>query len=251
MKKAPIVEVNMPTQMTADSLIYDGNFNALPADVYRMLDATQKEEEDLTGISNLSIGSFEARNMNTTATGSSIMASMSQKRLMYIVRHISDMMESVFKKWSLLNADLITEVSVKTPSGEQVTIVGDELPVDGFGLTIRTPTQGLKEKRMMDLTSMLQAIAPMSAVLGSEPAMNIIMQMATELDMPTLKVTLSEAYQQSKQGNPMAEQSMQLEMQEKQAEIAKDVAQAGKYSAETDAKRVETMLAYNGLEKIG
>ncbi len=246
-----IVELNMPTQTTADALIYDGNFNALPPDIYKMLEDTQKEQQDLTGISNLAIGSFNQRSINQTATGSSIMASMSQKRLMYIVRHIMDMMESVFSKWCALNAELIDEVSIIDSTGEHISIAGMELPVDGFGIKVHTPTQGLKEKRLMDLGTMLQQVAPMSNVLGAEPAIQIILQMAKEMDMPVLATTIMNSYQSSQQGNPMAEQAMQVDIMEKQAEIAKDMAQAQKYQAETDAKRVETMRAYDGLENIG
>ena len=246
----PIVELNAPSQMHADALIYDGSFNPLPADVYHMMEGIQQEEQDLTGISNLSIGSFDPRSINQTATGSSIMASMSQKRLMFTVRHISSALKGVFSKWASLNADLLTEASITTPRGEQIEVIGAELPVDGFGISIKTPTQGLKEKKLMDLGTMLQQVAPMSNVLGLDPAMHIITQMAKELEMPTLQKSILESYIQMKQ-RPQQDPMQEIEAMEKQAEIVKDLAQTEKYKAETDAKRVETMRAYNGLENIG
>ena len=247
----PYVELNMPTNTSADALIYDGNFNQLPPDVYKMLMDTENDMNNLTGITNAAIGGFDSRNINQTATGASIMSSMAQKRLLFIVRHISDMMSNAFRKWAVLNAELIQEATIPGANGEHINITGPELPSEQFGISIHTPTTGLKEKRVNDLTGMLQAVAPMSNILGPGPSMQIIMQMAKELDMPMLVAGIGKAYQESQQGNPQAEAAMDMEMREKEAEITKDIAQAGKYDAEAQAKTAEVILAAEGREKIG
>ena len=240
----PYVELNMPTNTSADSIIYDGNFNQLPPDIYKMLQDTETDMENLTGITKYSVGS-DSRSLNQTATGVSIISSMSQRRLVYITRHISAMMERVFIKWASMNAELVENLSIPTPEGH-VQIAGAELPVDGMGITVTTPTEGLKEKRQMELGNMLTAVAPMTGITGPEPMIGILMEMANLADMPVLQRQLQESLQKDAgdkedMAMQMAKQKSQLEALKISAEAQKDIASADKYRAEAEAKRIDAM----------
>ena len=250
-----IVELNAPTQVSADALIYDGNFNALPPDIYKMLEDTQKEEENLSGITRYAIGS-DSRSLNQTATGVGIISSMSQRRLIYITRHISDMLESVFAKWASLNAELIQDVVIPTSMGH-VEVNGAELPTNRMGIKIITPTEGLKEKRMAELGAMVQAVSPMVGQTGPEVILGLLSEMASQMEMPILQKQLLEAMQKPNPAQNLAQMEAQLEAQKAQVEMMKesaqalkDTASAKKYSAEADKARYEVLAHSFGADNV-
>jgi hypothetical protein len=246
MNNDPLVELNAPSQLSADALIYDGNFNQLPPDVYKMLEDTQKEEENLSGITRYAIGS-DSRSLNQTATGIGIISSMSQRRLIYITRHISDMMESVFAKWASLNANLIDNVVIPTSMG-YAEVSGAELPENSMGIKITTPTEGLKEKRMAELASMVQAVAPMVGQTGPEIVLGLLSEMASTMDMPRLQRQLMESMNKPNPAQNMQQMAAQIEAQKAQVDMMKqsasaqkDIASAQKYTAEADKARYQVL----------
>jgi hypothetical protein len=153
-------------------------------------------------------------------------------------------MERVFIKWASMNAELIQDVSIPTAEGH-MNIGGAELPVDGMGITVITPTEGLKEKRLQELSTMLTAVAPMAGVTGPEPMIGLLMEMANLSDMPVLQRQLKEAMDRPDDGKDQAMQiasmKAQLESMKISAEAQKDIASADKYRAEAEAKRIEAI----------
>jgi len=249
------VELNAPSNMTADALIYDGSFNPLPPDVYKMLSDIEENEENTLGITKYAVGS-DSRSLNSTATGVGIISSMSQRRLTYMARHISAMMERVFYKWAKLNAAFTEMAEVPTPMGE-IVVDGSMLPnVDDIGITITTPSEGIKEKRLNDLSSMLNAISPLTGIVGSKPMLSVLTEMAQLMEMPILQAQLMEAM--SSDGVDQAKQAaFRQEMMAKQAEMAKmgaqaakDAASAEKYQAEADKARYEVLAHSMGAEGV-
>jgi len=248
------VEINSPSATGVDALIYDGNFNPLPPDVYKMLEDLQKEEENLSGITRYAIGS-DSRSLNQTATGVGIISSMSQRRLIYITRHISAAMERVFAKWAAMNAKLIRDVVIPTDDGYE-RIIGPELPSDGMGITITTPTEGIKQQRNSEIASMLNAVSPMVPYTGPEPVLGLLMELASNMEMPNLKKQLSEAMrrlpeqqaQMAQMSQQMEQMKAQIEMMKQSASARKDIASAEKYEAEADRTRYETLANSFGVD---
>lgn len=175
---------------------------------------------------------------HNTATGVGIISSMSQRRLIYLTRHISDMMESVFSKWAALNAQLIEEAVVPTAMG-YVEVIGSELPVDSMGIKITTPTEGLKEKRVAELSSMVQSIAPMVGTTGPDIIIGLLAEMAGTMDMPVLKRKLIESTQKEGPAEDIATMKAQIEAQNAQIEMMKGAAQAQKDSASAEKYKSE------------
>jgi hypothetical protein len=242
-----VIEVNSGKDVPMGNVVWDGNFNPLPADVYKMLEDTMKEEENITGITRYAVGS-DSRSLNTTATGISMISSMSQRRLNYIVRHIASALRGVFTKWAKFNSELIDMVTIPTLEGF-MEMSGMELPSDQIGVTVMTPTAGLLEKKQADITRMIQAIAPMSGILGPEMVIGLLAELADTMKMPTVELMLKKAAEEAEQmkGQPSPEtqldyQKAKTEAAEAYAKIQKDIASADKNSADAEKQRLETLL---------
>jgi hypothetical protein len=240
-----VVEINSGKDVPAGNVIWDGSFNPLPADVYKMLEDTMKEQENITGITRYAVGS-DSRALNQTATGISMIASMSQRRLTYIVRHMASAFRGVFLKWARFNSELIEQITIPTVEG-YLDLSGYELPSDQIGITLRTPTAGLAEKRQSDIVRMIQALAPMMQFIGSDVVIGLTAELAELMKMPKVEMQLKQAMQQMKMPQqPSPEQ--QAEYAKAQAEVAKmyaetqnKVADADKKAADADKTRIETM----------
>ncbi len=209
-----IVELNMPTSMSVDALIYDGNFNQLPPDVYKIMEDLESEEENLTGITKYAVGS-DSRSLNQTATGVSIISSMSQKRLVFITQHISGLLSRVFKKWMKLN-----------------TVAFDMPTVEDLDLYVNAGTAGLKEKRNSDIIAMMQSISNMPNGVDPRIMTSLVSELATGMGLDKTSKMIEESAKQMSQPNPEQEQmkqvGMQMEVQAQQAKIMKDRAVANK-----------------------
>jgi hypothetical protein len=248
-----IVELNVPSQWSADALIYDGNFNPLPADVYKMLEDTMKEEENITGITRYAVGA-DSRQLNQTATGISMISSMSQRRLTYIVKHMSSALRGVFTKWARFNAELIEQITIPTVDGF-MEMTGYELPADQIGITVKTPTAGLVEKRQTDITRMIQALAPMMQFIGPDVVIGLVAELADTMEMPKIELQLQKVMQQLQMPkNPTPEeqieyQKLQTEMAEAYAKMQKDIASADKASADAENTRIDTLIKAGAIHE--
>ena len=241
-----VVEINSGKDVPAGNVVWDGNFNPLPADVYKMLEDTMKEQENITGITRYAVGS-DSRSLNQTATGISMISSMSQRRLTYIVRHMASAFRGVFLKWARFNSELVEQITIPTVEG-YLDLSGYELPSDQIGITLRTPTAGLSEKRQSDIVRMIQALAPTMQFIGPDVVIGLTAELAELMKMPKVEMQLKQVMKQMKMPKQptteeqIAYQEMQTEMAKAYADIAKKTADADKASAEADKKRIETML---------
>jgi len=242
-----VVEINSGKDVPAGNVVWDGNFNPLPADVYKMLEDTMKEQENITGITRYAVGS-DSRSLNQTATGISMINSMSQRRLTYIVRHMASAFRGVFLKWARFNSELVEQITIPTVEG-YLDLSGYELPSDQIGITLRTPTAGISEKRQSDIVRMIQALAPMTEFIGPEVLMGLLTEMADLMKMPKVEIQLKQVMMNLNQMKKSPSPEQQAEYAKAQAEIAKmyadtqnKIADSDKKSADADKARIETML---------
>ena len=235
-----VVELNSGKDAPMGNVVWDGNFNALPADVYKMLEDTMKEQENITGITRYAVGS-DSRALNQTATGISMITSMSQRRLTYIVRHMASALRGVFLKWARFNSELVDTLTIPTVDG-YMEMSGYELPSDQIGITLNTPTAGLKEKKQSDIVTTIQSLAPMMQFIGPDIVLDLLAELADTMDLPKVAVQIKMAKQQMQQSKGQMDPQQQAEYMEMIAKAEKDIAQAGKYHAETQDKQVETLI---------
>jgi len=115
-----------------------------------------------------------------------------------------------------------------------VYIAGPELEGDEIGITLITPTAGLKEKKQMDLTKMIQALAPMTGFIGADIIMELIAEQAEVMDMRKLQLRLMNAAEEIKQAEGQMTPEQQLQLQMAQVEMAKNMADAQAKTAKSD-----------------
>ncbi len=239
MNHEEVVEVNHNSQEPLGNAFWDGNYNQIPPEVYKLMEAYEVEQENLSGITKYAVGS-DSRSLNQTATGVSIITSMSQRRLVFITQHISDLISRVLKKWILMDDEFI---------------VGSGFAAD-IDLFVKAGTAGLQSKKVQDISNMLSALAPHAQTIDPMIITDLVADMAEnmDLDVTAKKIRDSAKEQQEAQRDPenqmqqQQEQMMmkQIAMREKAAEISKDEAKAKVDTARAHEIQVDTANAMYG-----
>jgi len=232
MNKEPVVEIN--TKDSLQNSIWDGNFNSLPQDVYKMLADIEMDEENLTGITKYAVGS-DSRSLNQTATGVSIISSMSQRRLVFITQHISGLLSRVFKKWMKLNQALL----------DNPYLQGD------FDLYVKAGTAGLVEKKNNDIISMMQAISNMPAGIDPMIMNSLVAELASNMSLDGTAKLIEQSMEQQQQmkqmqmqqgPNPEEQMVKQMMMEKEMASINKDKSIAMKNQAQAQETMVDASI---------
>ncbi len=245
-QKGAMDQINFRRMLNGERIIYmnkppgesftEGTFNDIPSSVFSVNDMLKGEQDSLSGVSEFSAG-MDPRSLNTnvSATAANITNTNAAKRMLQITRHISEMLERVFSKWVDLNQMMLQEGVVQDDE-EYVTLSGAMLQGQ-FDVSVRAGTAGMKEAKIQHLQMMMS-----DPTLPPQLAMGMRAQLADLLDMPVLAKEIRETLNQEPdpQQQQMQQIAMQLDMQEKQATIAKDQAQAKKYNAEAMETFVDT-----------
>ena len=231
MNQEPVVELN--TKDSLQNSIWDGNFNALPLDIYKMLADIETDEENLTGITKYAVGT-DSRSLNQTATGVSIISSMSQRRLLFITQHISGLLARVFKKWMNMNKALLDNPMLE---GE-------------FDLFVSAGTAGLAAKKGQDITAMLQSLAAMQGLIDPKITSNLVAELAEAYGLDSTAKMIREdneqAIQMEGQPNPEEQMMQQMMMEAEMAKIGKDKSIAAKNFAQATENQVDAAVKMNG-----
>ena len=194
-----VVEVNGGNNDSLGDKFFTGQYDQLPSDILALMDKYETEEENLTGITKYSVGS-DSRALNQTATGVSIISSMSQRRLVFITQHISSMLARVFKKWVLL--------------------IGSHkfgMDLSDIDVYVRAGTAGIQAKKGQDITAMLSAISPYvgSGMIDGHIITTLVADLAEtfELDTTAKKIRDYALEVENQKNDPEAQQAMQHENQ--------------------------------------
>ena len=204
----------------------DGSYNEIPQAVFSTMEQMKIEQEELSGIGRMNAGiDSRALNSGTTATAVNLANDNAGKRILQITRHISEMLERIFYKWVDINYMMMG------------------MPAKPVDIDIKVGTSGIKQQKLQNIQLMTQALTG----TGRQVPDSLLIEMAELLEMPAVAEELSNP-QQDPQQQMMQQQAVQLEMQEKQAKIAKDSAQAQKYQAEAISEHVDSQLSSYGLD---
>ena len=207
--------------------IWEGQFAETPASVYALLDRVQADSEELSGISRLN-GGLDPRALNSgvTATASNIVQSNAERRLLLITRHISALLENVFRDWLDLDVMMLENASVRV--GKQIQSISGLDMQGNYDLTLDVATTGQKEQKTQQLTTVIQQLSQNPAIPQSI-TMRLMSEMVgamgmyqTEEELMGISKSMAEQEAQPKQPDPAQQAAMQLEMQAKQAATAKD-----------------------------
>ena len=242
---AKAVELNgIPSQLIAHS-----PFNEIPSSTFSLLETFKIESEEITGISRNNAG-FDGRAMNnTTATSARIVQSNAESRLLQTTRHVSSMLEGVFRKWIDLNQMMLQNGSVKIE--DRFVPVSSDMIDGSYDLKVTAGTSGKAQQKVSSVTMMLQQLIPMANEIDKSIIYGMLAEMSDAVDMPVVAEELRQMATNPKQPDPQQTmiqlEAMMLEQQAKQASIAKDNAQAMKYQSEAFETRIDAERASYGL----
>ncbi len=223
--------------------IYEGSFNQLSPDVYALLDKSQQSAEELSGIGRLNSGlDPRALNSNVSATASSLVNSNAQRRLLLIMRHISGLLEQMFRKWLDIIVLMDEPMSIRI-GGELIDLNGFDIN-GNFDITLDVVTDGQRQEKAQQLSMVLQQLGsnqnvPQSVTMGLTAEFTNALGMYELGDkLNGISMQMEQAESQPQQPSPEQQIAMQLELQGKQAEITKDTARAKL----DEAKAMETFV---------
>ena len=220
-------------EYNGDLNIVESTFNETPQSIFQLMESLKTEQEEMSGVGRLN-GGLDPRALNsgTSATAANIVNTNSEKRLLQITRHISEMLERVFRKWIDLNIMLLENGSVRM--GDRFLQVEGSMLEGSYDLEIVAGTSGAKQSRIQNLQMMMGLMTSS----GQQIPPSMLSQMANLLDMPALAEELENQQNQPQEPSELEQIGVQLELEEKQSVIAKNNA-----SAELDgAKSMETFV---------
>ncbi len=224
--------------------VWQGSYNQIPADVAMLMDGFEQDEENLTGVTKYAVGT-DSRSLNQTATGVSIISSMSQRRLLFTTRHISGVLARVFKKWMLMNQNLIEEMQI-THDGEEVQING-EILAGTYDMRVTAGTDGLVAKKNQDLVMMMQQLIPMADSIDPTIIKSMFAELADNMDMPKLALAIKKPPQQDPEKEAMAREIEELKYAAQMAETSKNASQSQLNMANANKVNIEATMRSYGM----
>lgn len=194
--------------------IIEHKYPEIPSSALNMMQIQNGEAEALTGIKAFS-GGLSSEAYGDVATGIKGMLDAAGKREMAILRRLAQGITQIGNKIIAMNAVFMSEEEViRVTNEEYVTIQREDLK-GNFDLEVDIATAEVDNTKAQDLAFMLQTVGP-----NTDPQifMMILSEIADLKRMPKLADRLRKW---SPQPSPEEQQMAQLELQEKQLEIAK------------------------------
>lgn len=222
--------------------MWDGSFNQMPQSIFAMFEMIQRENESLSGISNVAQG-LDSRALNT-ATASSIAASSGQKRMMEIVRRYSELIKELMRKWISYNKVYLSDKEVMRISGEYIPFTRDD--IDGsYDIDITVGVDGVEENKANQMTMLMQQIGGLSGNVDPSIIHDLLAKLSDIWGFPDIAQKLENPPQP--QPNPLQEKIAQLEVEKLEAEIAKIKSETHENMADANGKNVTSKLRAYGL----
>ena len=222
--------------------MWDGSFNQMPQSVFAMFEMLQRENESLSGISNVAQG-LDSRALST-ATSASLASSMGQKRMMEIVRRYSELVKELMRKWISYNKVYLSDKEVMRIAGEFIEFTRDD--IDGaYDIDITVGVDGIEETKANQMTMLMQQISGLAGSIDPAIIHNLLAKLSDIWGFPDIAQKL-ENYQPP-EPDPMQGQVAQLEIEKLQAEIAKIKSETHENMADANNKNVTSKLRAYGL----
>ena len=222
--------------------MWDGAFNQMPQTIFAMFEMIQRENESLSGISNIAQG-LDSRALNS-ATASSIAQSSGQKRMMEIIRRYSELVKELMRKWISYNKVYLSDNEVMRIAGDFIEFTRDD--IDGsYDIDITVGVDGVEENKANQMTMLMQQISGLAGNVDPTVIHNLLAKLSDIWGFPDIAQKL-ENYQPP-QPDPMQQQIAQLEVEKLQAEIEKIKSETHENMADANNTNVTAKLRANGL----
>ena len=269
MEGKPVVEVNATDNIS--NVVRDGSFNELPSMVYNLLQVIEAQAEGLTGVSKMMQG-LENIN-NSSATASQLVMTQSQIRLLDIENNIAQGLKELIHRWLEMIMDYVTEdqmyqITGTTFAEEKAKMTEklkqqyqlEQMPQDTaqkammliinevekvfdkhtvkYDISIQIGTDGLKQTKINQINMLMQQSSALVQT-GAVPPVVIQKLMAKLFELFDYPGLAEEIANFKQQPDPMQQQMMQLELQEKAAKTKKESALADNALARTKQTMVK------------
>lgn len=235
-----VVEIN------GDSTdIFDGNFNPIQPTIFSLYELVQSEAEALSGITRYSQG-LDSSSLNKTATGVATISSMSQKRMMEIIRRYSEGLKKVFRKWISYNKEFLSDEEVMRINGQFIPFKRDD--IDGaFDIDITVGVDGVSENKVNQMTMLMQQVGGLAGTANIPPQFFNMMlaKMADEWGYPDVAQMLEEA--PAPEPNEFEMRMAQAELDETESKTQLNEAKAIKAMSDSNATNVESKKSAYGI----
>ncbi len=210
----------------AQQSIYQHQFPEIPMSAYTLLNMQNNEAESLSGIKSFSNEGISGAGLGATAAAANGALSAAARREMGILRRYAEGVKAVGRKVIAMNAEFLSEEEVVRITAEEFVPVRRDDLAGKFDLELRISTAEADEQKAQELSFMLQTTGQ---AFGLEFTKIILAEIAELRKMPQLAKQIKEFSPQPDQHQQLMQQ---LELQEKQAEIAKIKADTQKILAD-------------------
>ncbi len=216
---------------------WNGSYNEIPASAFNILGLQSNEIESLTGVKSFS-GGISGNSLGQTATGARGALDATSVRRLDRVRNISEnLIKPLMRKWLAYSSEFLDdEEIIRVTNEEFVPIRRDDLS-GNVDLEISVSTAEDNAAKSQELSFLLQTLGN---TLPFEATKAILAKIVGLQKLPDVEKEVREL--EPPKPDPMQQQMMQLEMQEKMKKIQKlDAEIAAIYSGarEDDADRFE------------
>ena len=276
---APIIEV--ATTGDIRQAIQIGNFNAIPASIFNLLEIVERQSEGITGISRIMQG-IAGSEINSPATNFKAMTSQSEVRLLDFAENINNALTKALNKIAQMIGVEVDINDIKELIGIDINlskekekerllqqynfqeldedtqrdifaIVVDEVE-DMFDLSdakhdikITINTDGQKLSKIQNINMLMQNAANLIEAGAITP--NVIKLLVASLAKNLDEIEVSELILKDEpQVSPFAEQQVQLELMLKQAEAQKEAALAENAKARAELVKVKALKEAKTVE---
>ncbi|UCR75499.1 portal protein [Alcaligenes phage vB_Af_QDWS595] len=231
-----------------DGAIYQHKFSDIPVSAMEMIGLQNQEAEALTGVKSFS-GGMSGEAYGDVAAGIRGMLDAASKREMAILRRIAKGLGDIGTKFISMNADFLSESEVIRVTNQEFIEVKREDLKGNFDLIVDISTAEVDNNKAQDLGFMLQTIGPNMDV---RITMQILAEIADLKRMPDLAEKLRRWLPEP---SPEEQELMQLEIEQKKAEIEKirseiefNKARAAKELADADKANLDFVEQETGTK---
>lgn len=192
---------------TAQSDIWQGNFNDLPASAFNFYNLMSNEIESITGVKGFT-GGIGGSSLGSTATAAQGVLNSTAKREVDIVRNIAEnAIIPLLRKWMVYNSEFLEDTEIIRMTGGEFAEVRRDSLSGNLDIKMKISTSEVDNQKAQELAFMLQTLGPTAT---PEERRMIQAEIARLRKMPALAQKI-ENFQP--QPDPMAEQAKQLELE--------------------------------------
>lgn len=225
--------------------VVDGGFNSINQSMFGLYEMNKQDTEALSGV-NRTMAGLDSKGLNDSATGASIQQSMSQKRVMDIVRRHSSGLKKMFRKWISYNQEFLTDEEVMRINGEHIPFKRDDISGE-FDIDVSFNVEGVTEAKVNQMSMLMQQVGGLSNVATIPPEFFNLMlgKLADEWGYPDVAMMLENP--KPKEPSEQQVEAQQLEMDKLRNEVEKLKSEAIKNMSIANQNGIDTKMTAMGI----